>query len=313
MHLPVLAGHEGIELSVLVDRDRNRAEELAQGYGVKTVLTDAAELDKDRIDAAIVATPPFHHAPCSIELMRRGIHVLVEKPMATRYEDAEEMVRTADEQGVVLSVGFFRRLNPSIRLMKSLLDSGWLGRPTSFHVEGGGMYNWPAATLANMRKDWAGGGVLIDFGSHMLDLMFYLFDEPSEVIEYRDNSLGGIESDSNIRVRVRHQERAGRRHGGTGPHAGFGSLDPRGMRTRHAGIPGQRAVSDSGHSSRSLADRSLLRKRTGLLVGCGLGRGIGRNLLVRNVSHADRRLCRCDSHGARTAAFGAVGAWRPRA
>ena len=138
--------------------------------------------------------------------MKRGIHVLVEKPMATSYEDAAEMVRTAEEHGVTLSVGFFRRLNPSIRMMKAMLDSNWLGRPVSFHVEGGGMYSWPAATLGNMRKDWAGGGVLIDFGSHMLDLMFALFDEPADVIECRDNSHGGVESDCTIRLRVKHQD-----------------------------------------------------------------------------------------------------------
>ncbi len=137
-HLPVLAGHEGIELAVLVDRDRERAAELAKGYGVKTVLTDAGELDAERIDAAIVATPPFHHAACSIELMRRGIHVLVEKPMATRFEDAEEMVRTAEEQGVVLHVGVFRRLYPSLRLLRGLLDSEYLGRPRSFSLRSGG-------------------------------------------------------------------------------------------------------------------------------------------------------------------------------
>lgn len=205
MHLPVLAGHEGIELVALVDRDRGRAQEMADGYGVATVLTDAAELNSQNCDAAIIATPPFHHAPCSIELMKRGVHVLVEKPMATSLADAEAMVQTSEEEGVVLSVGFFRRLNPSIRLMKSLLDSNWLGRPRSFHVEGGGMYSWPAATLANMRKDLAGGGVLIDFGSHMLDLMFAVFDEPATVLDYRDNSRGGVESDCAIRVSVQHQ------------------------------------------------------------------------------------------------------------
>ena len=62
MHLPVLAGHEGVELAALVDRDRERAAELAAGYKVPAVLADAAELGPDRIDAAVVATPPFHHA-----------------------------------------------------------------------------------------------------------------------------------------------------------------------------------------------------------------------------------------------------------
>jgi nucleoside-diphosphate-sugar epimerase len=66
------------------------------------------------------------------------------------------------------------------------------------------MYQWNAATLGNMQRDSAGGGVLIDFGSHMIDLMFALFDEPAEIINYSDNSLGGIESDCSIDLRVRH-------------------------------------------------------------------------------------------------------------
>src|SRR5436190_4796968 len=63
LHLPVLAGHEGVELAALVDRDVARAGELARGYGVPAVLADVNDLDPRRIDAAIVATPPQHHAP----------------------------------------------------------------------------------------------------------------------------------------------------------------------------------------------------------------------------------------------------------
>jgi predicted dehydrogenase/nucleoside-diphosphate-sugar epimerase len=204
MHLPALAGWPGMKLTALVDRDVTRARRFAEGYGVKNVLVDAAGLTRDVVDGAIIATPPAHHAPCAIELMRKGIHVLVEKPMATRLADAERMVAEADAAGVVLAVGFFRRLNPSIRLMKALLDSGWAGRPQRVLVEGGGMYNWAAATLGNMRRDLAGGGVLIDFGTHMLDLMFALFDEPAELVRYEDNALGGIESDCAIEAVVRH-------------------------------------------------------------------------------------------------------------
>src|SRR5262245_45700597 len=131
MHLPVLSGHEGIQLSALVDRDIARAKKLADGYQVATVLADANELSSDLIDAAIIATPPFHHAPCAIELMRRGIHVFVEQPMALNLSEAGAMLEAAESNQVVLSVGFFRRLLPSIRLMKSLVQSGWLGAPMS--------------------------------------------------------------------------------------------------------------------------------------------------------------------------------------
>ena len=257
-----------------------RAQEMADGYGVTLVLTDAAELDSDQIDAAIVATPPFHHAPCSIDLMKRGIHVLVEKPMATTYQDAVDMVRTAEQQGVVLSVGFFRRLNPSIRMMKAMLDSQWLGKPVSFHVEGGGMYNWPAATLANMRKDWAGGGVLIDFGSHMLDLMFSLFDEPADVIECQDNSHGGVESDCTIELRVRHQDQPVEGVVELARTRDFGRTDPSRVRARNDRIPGQRSIPDPHHSIRFDADRFIHWSAARLLARCRLGRRIRRDGMV---------------------------------
>src|SRR5262249_23711407 len=143
----------------------------------------------------------------SIALMRRGIHVLVEKPMAMNLAEAKEMCRVAEEANVTLAVGYFRRFYPSIRLLKGLIDGGQWGQVQSFATEGAGMCGWAAATLGNMRRDLAGGGVLIDYGSHMLDLLFYLFDEPAEVLDYCDNSLGGIEADCSLRLRLTHQGR----------------------------------------------------------------------------------------------------------
>ncbi len=204
LHLPVLAGHEGLRLAALVDKARERAEKLAKGYGVATVAADLSELDPSAIDAAILATPAAHHASGAIELMKRGIHVLVEKPMALNVREAEEMVRVADETGCQLAVGYFRRLYPSLRLAKALIDSEFFGPPVGFYAAGGGRYSWAAATLANMRRDLAGGGVLIDFGSHILDMLFFLFDEPADVLVYQDNALGGVEADCIIDARLRH-------------------------------------------------------------------------------------------------------------
>jgi predicted dehydrogenase/nucleoside-diphosphate-sugar epimerase len=202
MHFPVLAGHKSVNLVALVDRDLSRASECAKIYGVSNVFADTAPLDQTLVDAVVLATPPSHHAQAAIELMRRGLHVLVEKPMAINYADALAMVRTAEEQGVALAVGVFRRLLPTMQLAKWALESRLLGRPVGFDVEEGGFYDWAAATLTNMRRDLAGGGVLIDFGSHTFDRLFHLFPGPAEVLEYRDNSLGGIEADCVIRLRM---------------------------------------------------------------------------------------------------------------
>jgi predicted dehydrogenase/nucleoside-diphosphate-sugar epimerase len=202
-HLPVLAGHDGVTIAALVDRDTVRAGELARAYGVPRVLADAKELDLATVDAALVASPPFHHAPCTIDLANKGIHVLVEKPMALTRADAEAMVKAAERTGVVLAVGLFRRLFPSMRLLKSLIASGHLGRPVGFDIEAGSVYGWPLTTLANLRKDQGGGGVFLDIAPHTLDQLLYVLPGDLKLAEYRDNARGGIESDCELRFGIR--------------------------------------------------------------------------------------------------------------
>jgi predicted dehydrogenase/nucleoside-diphosphate-sugar epimerase len=208
-HLPVLAGLEGITLAALVDRDERRAGKLAQAYGVKSVLRDVDDLSADDFDAAIIATPPFHHAPATISLLRRGLHVLVEKPMALNLAEAEEMCRTADETGRVLAVGLYKRLLPVTKLLRRLVHphpgplprgegeggGGQWGRPLSFTYEWGGMGGYASATLGLMRKDYAGGGVLMDLGAHAFDQLVAIFGDAGEVRSYRDDARGGIEAD----------------------------------------------------------------------------------------------------------------------
>src|SRR5690349_16717003 len=93
--LPVLSGHEGIRLVALVDRDEARARELAGAYAVPTVLADMDRLSRDTVDAVVLATPPGHHAAATRALAEKGLHVLVEKPMALTAADAQSMVDAA--------------------------------------------------------------------------------------------------------------------------------------------------------------------------------------------------------------------------
>jgi predicted dehydrogenase len=78
--------------------------------------------------------------------------------------------------------------------MKQAIDEGWLGTLQSFSLESGLVYDWPAASGFIFSKEQAGGGQLVDIGSHMLDLLLWWLGDAVDV-EYKDDSLGGVEAD----------------------------------------------------------------------------------------------------------------------
>jgi len=192
--LPVLAGHDRLKVTTLVDRDEARARALASAYSVAHVVTDLNALGDD-VDAVVLATPPAHHAPATLAQVAKGRHVLVEKPMAITSADAEAMVAAADRAGVVLTVGLYRRMLPSVQLLRAMIQSGDYGAPVAVDAEEGGMYGWQLATLAGLTREAGGGGPLIDIGSHVIDEILYVLPGEPVLAGYEDNSKGGIETD----------------------------------------------------------------------------------------------------------------------
>ncbi len=199
-HLPVLAGHERVRISALVDPDVSRARTLAALYHVDNVFESADAIDRRVADAVLLATPAFLHAPGAIDVMNRGLHALVEKPMALTYDDACRMVSTARDRDVVLAVGLFRRLLPAVRLFRAALDANQIGDVVNVSAEVGDTYTWQLTTLAGMRRSQAGGGVLMDMGPHVLDLLLYICDATPTLVEYADNGGDGIETDCSIEL-----------------------------------------------------------------------------------------------------------------
>jgi predicted dehydrogenase/nucleoside-diphosphate-sugar epimerase len=193
--LPVLAGHPAISIYALVDRDETRARELAEAYGFTRVLTDATGLTRNEVDGIVLATPPSHHAPAAIEAAAKKLHVFVEKPLALSGVDAREMVQKSAEAGTVVSVGYYRRFLPAVQLLKSMIERQDYGRPLAVDAEEGGPYGWQLATLDVLTKHAGGGGVLIDLGSHLIDLVLHLLQATPRLERYTDNSRGGIETD----------------------------------------------------------------------------------------------------------------------
>lgn len=194
--MPVLSGYERIRVAALVDINAANAQTLADSYTVPRVLTSIDALNRDLVDAVIIATPPALHAPQAVELAGRGLHLFVEKPMVLDLAEGERMLEAAARAGIALSVGLYRRLQPSTRLLRGLVESGVVGMPLAVDVEEGGEYGWPLATLGNLTRRFGGGGVLMDLGSHLLDQLQYVFPGPVRLMSYRDNARGGVETDA---------------------------------------------------------------------------------------------------------------------
>ena len=192
-HLPAIAASDRVEAAVLVDADVKRARALAERFGVPEVATDFQELP-GKVEAAVVALPNSLHAPVSIELLRRGVHVLVEKPMAIRVAECDEMIAAAAAGRAVLAVGLDFRFFDASLFVRNLLDDGLIGPLRRFDLRQGVIPRWPFATDFLLKKELAGGGVLADFGVHVLDLLLWWLGDLT-VVEYKDDALGGVESD----------------------------------------------------------------------------------------------------------------------
>ncbi|MFN7961960.1 MAG: Gfo/Idh/MocA family oxidoreductase [Thermoanaerobaculia bacterium] len=199
-YLPALAAAPGIEPTLLVDADAGRARALAARWGVPATASSIDGLPA-QAEAAVLALPNHLHAPLAIELLGRGVHVLVEKPMATSTADCERMLEAARSADRVLAVGLQFRFFDSTELVARWLASGLLGELRSFDLKLGVVSRWPFATDYFLRRESAGGGVLTDYGAHVLDLLLHWLG-PWRELSYRDDAQGGLESDCELELEM---------------------------------------------------------------------------------------------------------------
>jgi predicted dehydrogenase len=189
-HLPAVAACPDVRLVGLADPRREHAAELAERYGAELVTEGAAGLI-DAVDAVVVATPNSLHAEAAIELARAGVHVLVEKPLARTTAECDAIADAVAAAGVVAAVGHDFRHFPVARAARELLDLVGDVESAELLQSAGG--NWPHTSADAFTRDRMGGGVLIDFGVHMLDLLGWWLG-PLEVESYRDDAQGGVET-----------------------------------------------------------------------------------------------------------------------
>ncbi len=177
-----------------------QAVQLAMSFcGYKRSYADAAEmLDKEHLDAVIVATIHDQLQPMAMAAVKAGKHVFVEKPMALTAKDGRELVAAAQKAGVRLMVGYTLRFMPERILMKKLLDSGAIGDVV--HVTGGQMIGGMGGWLGDPAH---GGGPMFYIGSHATDFILWMAGKKVERVyaEEQRPDRNGVEKSLFITIR----------------------------------------------------------------------------------------------------------------
>ena len=170
---------DGAQLVAVMRRDRTRAEDYARRHGVPRWYDDADRLIADHnVDAVYIATPPATHVDYIRRVAQAGKPVYVEKPMGVSHTQSREAVDFCKAHSVPLFVAYYRRGLPKYRAVQDLLQSGAIGEVRFVQVT---MQTRPVQVLPSGELPWrvqrrhSGGGLILDLGSHVLDLLdFFL-------------------------------------------------------------------------------------------------------------------------------------------
>ena len=191
IHLPNLKKISGFDLIAIATLPGSDAKYIAKKYNMKYCTTDYHEILNDKeIDTVIITTRHSLHKQIVIDAAQSGKHIFVEKPLALTLEDCEEIKKTVEKTGVLLTIGFNRRYSPFSVQAKNLLKSSIGPKMIIYRVNAGSL---PADHWINESKE--GGGRLMGEACHFLDLINWFIEK--ETIEITAKSISQTTSNLN--------------------------------------------------------------------------------------------------------------------
>lgn len=184
LHCRLLQDTPELKLVAGCDIDERRLQRVTDRYGCEG-FTDANELLKARIcDAVLVATPHYSHTTIGIQALKRGYHLMVEKPISVHKADAARLINAHQRDDRVFAAMFNQRTNPAYVKIKEMISNGELGAIRRVHWT---ITDWFRSQAyydsGGWRATWSGegGGVLLNQCPHQLDLLQWLFGMPETV------------------------------------------------------------------------------------------------------------------------------------
>jgi predicted dehydrogenase/nucleoside-diphosphate-sugar epimerase len=204
LHMAAIRAVPEVRATGMFDLEFERADKLRRRWWRSAKVVSSLEELANLADLAIVATPNAAHEEVACELLERGVHVLCEKPLAHSVKAAERMVQTARLADKVLACGHVRRFSSQFVLLREAMESEVLGEPTGVEVWECVKWYW---SRSSFDPTLSGGGVLIDTGPHVIDLITQIIGPP-ELVDYSDDRMGGVEACASARFRCLRGDRS---------------------------------------------------------------------------------------------------------
>src|SRR3954469_10725808 len=183
-HIPGFQSCTEVDLVAICDVDSALAQRVATERGIPRVYdTATAMLAEERLDLVSVVTPDDAHLADAGAAIAARAHVLCEKPLATTVADARSLENAAGAAGVKTALGFARRFSPAMLSLRELVVGGEMGEPRLLQAfQQNGQFLDPATPFHwKMDRARTGGGAIVEYGIHTLDLARWIMGEATRV------------------------------------------------------------------------------------------------------------------------------------
>lgn len=190
-HARIYSEIPNCKLVAVSDLEEKKAKEIADEFDCK-YYTDLNEmLDKEDIDAVSITVPTKKHKEISLAVINKGLHILLEKPIATCIKDAEEIIKKSKEKKIKLLVGHIERFNPAVIELKKIIDQGKIGTISSIIARRVGLF--PSRV-----KD---ANIVVDVSVHDIDIIKYLMGkEPDDIYACGGRTLNDSREDHVVAI-----------------------------------------------------------------------------------------------------------------
>ncbi len=205
-HAPFIATTPGLRLDAIVTGNPDRQRAVTRAHPAAIVVESASRLWEraDKLDLVVIASPNRTHVPLAMEALAHGLHVVVDKPFATRASDARALVAEANRRDRLITVFQNRRWDGDFLTVQRLLSEETLGQAYRFESR---FERWRPTPRDNWRERGApdeAGGLLFDLGSHLIDQALVLFGPAAHVYAELDLRRVGVQTDDDSFVGLTH-------------------------------------------------------------------------------------------------------------